>query len=279
MPTSLDLDQLIECLVAQGLAPKTIAVYASTLRRAATIADERGWGLGELTARQARELAELWPHTRSSRMQLRAALQRLWEAQDRPDGPVRAIRVPSRPRGVCRALGGSEAALLARAAAARSDRKGLAVVLGLYQGLRRAEIAALEWRHLSADGWLKVMGKGDIERTMPLHPVALVKLEAASTRRRHSRWIFPGRWEDHVNPTTIWVWTREVARAAGIGDVATHVLRHTALATANDATGNLRAVQALAGHARPETTSIYTRASAKALVEAVMSISYELEEA
>ena len=57
--------------------------------------------------------------------------------------------------------------------------------------------------------------------------------------------------------------------------VATHVLRHTALATALDATGDLRAVQELAGHARPETTAGYTRVRRDRLEAAVSAISYD----
>lgn len=277
---TLDLDALIDALIDQGLSTKTIACYASTLRRASLLAGERGWQLGELTGRQARELSACWPWSRSSQMQLRSALVRLWDAQGRQDPPIRAIRVPKRARGVSRALGTPQAALLARAAEARPDRKGLAVTLGLYAGLRRAEIASLEWSQLSADGWLRVMGKGDVERHVPVHPVALVKLRAAEiSRRRGSRWIFPGRWDGPVNPTTIWLWTRQVSAEAGLGEVSTHVLRHTALATAHDATGDLRAVQELAGHARPETTAIYTRTTRAALERAVTAICYQSEEA
>lgn len=46
------------------------------------------------------------------------------------------------------------------------------------------------------------------------------------------------------------------------------------LATANDNTGDLRAVQSFAGHAKPETTSLYTRANARRLAAVVASIDY-----
>ena len=51
-------------------------------------------------------------------------------------------------------------------------------------------------------------------------------------------------------------------------------LRHTAIATANDRTGDLRAAQEFARHARPETTAIYTRATAKRLWEALLALDY-----
>lgn len=46
---------------------------------------------------------------------------------------------------------------------------------------------------------------------------------------------------------------------------STHVLRHTALTTALDATENLRAVQAFARHSDPQVTSGYTRATQQQL--------------
>ncbi len=53
-----------------------------------------------------------------------------------------------------------------------------------------------------------------------------------------------------------------------------HQLRHTALSTMNDMTGDLRTVQYFAGHSRPETTSNYTRVSGRRLRAAVESLDY-----
>jgi site-specific recombinase XerD len=77
-----------------------------------------------------------------------------------------------------------------------------------------------------------------------------------------------------VATATIWAWVRLVAEEAGLPPVAPHVLRHTCLSAANDATGDLRAVQALAGHAKVETTSGYSRAGKRRLEAAVAAIDY-----
>ena len=80
--------------------------------------------------------------------------------------------------------------------------------------------------------------------------------------RRGEGYIFPGRqgYGPFVDPSTIWKWTRDVATAAGIeGWFSTHVLRHTSLTTALDATYNLRAVMAFARHNKPDVTAGYTR--------------------
>lgn len=272
-------DATADALIGQGLSTKTVVCYVSVLERANRICLERGWSLADLTATQTRELSEAWPLARSSRAQLRSALIRFWEAHGRLDGPARAIRTPSHPEMRCRALSEPEAQIFEQAARRRRDHKGLVVLLGLYTALRRAEMAALRWDDVDAEGWVTIVGKGDKTASIPIHPIALKAFRAEERRRRRrSPWVFPGRWDGHANPTTIWLWCRDVARDAGLGEIATHVLRHTCLATANDATGDLRATMALARHSRPETTAGYTRTKKRRLESVVMSIVYDGQE-
>lgn len=73
----------------------------------------------------------------------------------------------------------------------------------------------------------------------------------------------------HVHPQTIWQWVTDMAREAGISHVYPHRLRDTALTIVNDATGNLRAAQEIAGHSDPEVTAGYTRATDRMLADAV----------
>jgi site-specific recombinase XerD len=57
--------------------------------------------------------------------------------------------------------------------------------------------------------------------------------------------------------------------------LAVHLLlRHTMLTEANDRSGDLRTVQEIARHMRPETTAGYTRASDRRLRNAVAAICY-----
>ncbi len=263
----------IESMTARGLSRKTISVYVTALRQATEWIDPDTVAAGQL-----RDYADTLPLTRWSRSLLRSALLAYWTAIGRSDGPAGAIPVPSKPRMRCRALEDHEAALLATAARKRDDDKGLAVLIGLYTGLRRNEIARLRWSDVDDSGWLTVVGKGDVTRTFPVAPTLV---EAFASRRPQARparrghdWIFRGRWTEPVHPTTIWLWVRDVAHEAGLDSVPTHVLRHTALATALDNCKDLRAVQELAGHARPETTAGYTRVTRRRLVEAVESITY-----
>ncbi|MDA8290461.1 MAG: site-specific integrase, partial [Actinomycetota bacterium] len=248
---------------AEGLADKTIAAYLAVLHRASVRLEAMGTTVLAATPREVRALADGWPKTRSSRVQLRTALARAWavaeESSERPPGSPLAVPVPSKPRYRCRALSEPQAARLA--AAARADAgtagpAGLAVLVALYAGLRREEIARLEHAHVRGD-WLTVVGKGSVAAELPIHPELGRRL--AAWPRGASPYVFPGRQGGHVTPATVWTWTRRLSRVALGADVAPHVLRHTAIATLNDATRDLRAAQEFARHASPETTVLYTR--------------------
>lgn len=265
------MGETVAWLLALGLAPKTARLYARNIYAAEMWCQERGEKLATLSPELVVELAATKPLTHSTRTILRAALRHYWERAERENPPVRAIRVPPEPRHGCRALEEDDARILAKTARARADRQGLAVVLGLYQAMRREEIATLPWSSLRDDGFLRIMGKGSKERRIPLHPVTA---EALTWVPRVSDYVFTGRFGGPVTPATIWAWVREVSEASGVATIAPHVLRHTSLATANDNTGDLRAVQTFAGHSKPETTAIYTRANARRLAAVVASIDY-----
>ena len=258
-------------LLALGLAPKTARLYARSIVAAERWCAERHLDLSTLVPELVVELAETKPLTHSSRTILRASLRHYWDHVERDNPPLRAIRVPPEPRHVCRAQEEDDARILAKAARARGDRKGLAVILGLYQAMRREEIATMSWAWLRDTGAIRVVGKGTKERRIPLHPVAE---EALTWVPRSSAYVFTGRFGGPVTPATIWAWVREVSESAGVPVIPPHVLRHTALATANDNTGDLRAVQAFAGHAKPETTAGYTRANTRRLAAVVASLDY-----
>lgn len=257
--------------MARGLAPKTAALYARTIGAAEEWCRTAGTTLAVVDALQLADYVAGIPRSWSSRKLLRSALNHYWEATGRANPPLAVVRVPPKPTMVCRALEDDEARVLAKVARDRQDPKGLATLFGLYQAMRREEIATLPWAAIEGGGWVRIIGKGERERRIPLHPVTA---EAIARHPGCGPWLFPGRFGGPSNPATIWDWIRQVAREAGVENVTPHRLRHTSLAVANDNTGDLRAVQAFAGHSRPETTAGYTRASTRALRAVVESIEY-----
>lgn len=151
--------------------------------------------------------------------------------------------------------------VLADALADADLRTRRMLLLGAYCGLRAAEIARSHSRDLSADRLLRVVGKGDRPRDVPiLHPELLDAFRAADG------YLFPGRSPER--PMTAGHVTKLVSRALPPGWTC-HTLRHRFGTRALEATGDLAAVQELLGHTSPVTTRIYTLVSTDALLAAV----------
>jgi integrase/recombinase XerD len=295
------LVELLDRLYALDLGADTVSQYVGTIQRVDGWCRERGWTVDDVPGVVLARFAEALPMSYSSRKLLRSALQAYWQVAGRDDPPTGAIKVPKKPRMTSRALAPDDAARLAKTAYQWDEGpEGLAVLLGLYMGLRRAEIARLRWDNFRADGWCRVLGKWGVVADLPVHPVIEERLAWWKGRRDDDSdprdpqtkpgraYLFGGhpsrehtlggrriRSEQPVGATTVWTWVRRVGDVAGVA-VTTHQLRHTALTEALDRTRDLRAVQMLARHADPATTAGYTRVTNQRLTEAAMSINYDL---
>lgn len=252
-----------------GLDPKSVTTYYRRILKVDAWCVARGSSLakapGPLIARYADTLPRSW----SSRKELRSACKWYWLIVKRRNPPLAFIRVPPKPVMVCKALSIDDARTLAKVCRQAPYPHGFALALGLYQGIRREEIATLPWTAFGRR--LTVIGKGEKQRTIPLHPEVLDKLAVID---RTGLFVFPGRFGTHVSPATIWAWIRKLGADAGLPDLTPHQLRHTCLATQHDNNKDLRAVQMFAGHSRPETTSGYTRTTDDAMYASMMSIDY-----
>lgn len=155
--------------------------------------------------------------------------------------------------------------VVAKALASADGRGRLMVLLALLAGLRRAEIARVhrdDMIHNLSDWSLRVVGKGGKIRVLPLHPVL------AETMFHKSGYLFPGQDHGHLSPDRT---GRIIAGLLGPGWTA-HTLRHRFSTEAYASRHDLFAVQALLGHARPETTARYTAVPDESLRAAVLSV-------
>lgn len=266
------MDDFREHLVGQGLSEKSIRLYMAIVTHAErwmrTQNTTLAWAAPSHVAQYATECVT---NSSSSRRQAASALRHYWEFKGRTNPPRKAIRVPPHPEMVCRAVEEVEARALMKTAVGWWP-KGTMVLFGLYLALRRTEIAEAEWDRFSSDmAWYRVTGKGAKTATLPVHEVLREEL---LPHRRRSGWVFEGRFGSHVTPATVWSWSKEVAVAAGLDSFTTHQLRHTALTTANDKLGDLRAVQTFARHAKPSTTAGYTRTKQNRLREVSDALDY-----
>ena len=144
---------------------------------------------------------------------------------------------------------------------ARPDA-GLSVILQLTAGLRSAEVASLERRHLSKadDGWrLTIPGKGDRVRSVNLEPVARAAIERydwiAGRHGDRGPLLAPSPFFNRPYSTSqIQKWARAAATAIGRPDISSHSLRRTAATLLREAGATIEEVQRQLGHANPAQT-------------------------
>lgn len=265
------LDSYVEWLIERGLDDKTVRIYSHKLRQVLNLCDHYGWNINELEPSQVRIISQAFPNSPSTRRQLRTALKHWWESQG-VVGRESAIRVPKPPRGVYRGLEDDEAKLLAKAAVGWYP-EGTAVLVGMFLGARNFEIASMKWTAFTRGmDWVTIHGKHNRIRSVPVHPRLQVELRPHVSVFPQ---VFPGsRGRAHVTTATVNNWVKLVCDHAGVTSVTPHQLRHTCLATMNDNTGDLRTTQDFAGHARPETTAIYTRTTERRLLEAMDALDF-----
>lgn len=165
------------------------------------------------------------------------------------ENPAALLPQVTAPRGLPRPA--PETALEAALQAA-DRRERLMLLLAAHAGLRRAEIAKVHTRDIEPDllgASLVVQGKGDVVRRVPLSTplrVMLAELEPG--------WAFPSAHGGHLSPAYV---GKIVSGLLG-PDWTAHSLRHRFASRAYAADRDLRAVQELLGHAKPETTARYT---------------------
>jgi integrase/recombinase XerD len=139
-------------------------------------------------------------------------------------------------------------------------------------GLRISEALRLDREDLSLDGALvRVIGKGDRERIVPIGDVAIEWLDRWLRGPRESLLalgvagmerggpVFLGDRGRRLARQQAWAAVKSAASAAGLGArVSPHTLRHSFATHLLEGGADLRIVQELLGHASISTTQLYT---------------------
>ena len=112
----------------------------------------------------------------------------------------------------------------------------------------------------SANRLLRIIGKGNKQRLVPLPQPLLDDLRRLWRTHRHPRWLFPNRdGANPVNPQVLSHTFKAAARAAEITQrVTPHSLRHSYATRLLEHGVDTRIVQILLGHANIATAAIYT---------------------
>jgi integrase len=218
---------------------------------------------------------------------LRICLERLGEWQGE-DAPSRMLMfpgdVPKLDDPLPRFIDDGAAAELLRAARAEADPFArLAVEFLARTGLRRSEFINLQVDsvvQIGAAYWLHVpLGKMRTDRYIPLHPQLKELLDGWVAQRPASLrepWLFMDRGRRiGVRRVEEAVW--KVARAAGIGHVTPHQLRHTLATQAINRGMSLEAIAALLGHKSLRMTMVYAKIANRTVAEEYFKVTEQVE--
>ncbi|MEW6575594.1 tyrosine recombinase [Sphingorhabdus sp.] len=291
--TDADLiERFLEMLAAErGVARNTLLAYRSDLAAASEMLAGK---LASASKDKLQLLTTGWSHLANSSIARKAAAVRgffgfLEEEGFREDNPSAALPRPVQSRALPKILDINEveaifASIDARLSKPRPsplDYRLAALVELLYgSGLRASELVALPRASIVRDRpYIILIGKGSKERLVPISDRARQAVGAwHAFVPKESKFLFPsraaqaaGKGDVHISRIRLFQIIRELAAESGIdpAKVSPHVLRH-AFATHLLAGGaNLRALQAMLGHADIATTQIYTHVDSSKLVELV----------
>ena len=145
-------------------------------------------------------------------------------------------------------------------------------------GLRVSELVNLKLSNLYVEEkFVRVTGKGDKERLVPISSRALDELNAWFADRNAMRiklgeedYVFLNRRGAHLTRTMILIMIKRQAVAAGITkNISPHTLRHSFATALLEGGADLIAIQAMMGHEDIATTEIYTHIDTSSLREEI----------
>ena len=145
-------------------------------------------------------------------------------------------------------------------------------------GLRVSELVNLKLSNLYVEEkFVRVTGKGDKERLVPISSRALDELNAWFADRNAMRikpgeedYVFLNRRGAHLTRTMILIMIKRQAVAAGITKtISPHTLRHSFATALLEGGADLIAIQAMMGHEDIATTEIYTHIDTSSLREEI----------
>lgn len=160
-------------------------------------------------------------------------------------------------------------------------QRNRAIIETLYScGLRVSELCNLKISNLYLnEGFIKVEGKGNKQRLVPISPRAIHELELYFQDRCHytikrgeEDYVFiTQRRGTHIGRIMVFHFIKELVESAGIQkEVSPHTFRHSFATHLLEGGANLRAIQAMLGHESIATTEIYTHIDRSRLREEIL---------
>jgi integrase/recombinase XerD len=143
-----------------------------------------------------------------------------------------------------------------------------AIIETMYScGLRVSEVVNLKLSQLYLDvGFIRVIGKGDKERLVPIGSSAIKYITIYLNTRKHvviqrgeEDILFLNRRGKRLTRVMIFLIIKDLVKKAGINkNISPHTFRHSFATHLVEGGADLRAVQEMLGHESITTTEIYT---------------------
>jgi integrase/recombinase XerD len=275
---ALSIDAYLRHLeVSRRLAPNSLEAYSRDLGRLAGLAEKRAAKVESLV------LADLEAFVRelmtsglspASTARVVAAVRGFFKFL-RVNGtiganPAEDLRSPRSFKALPKFLSTDDVDALLAAPDVTTPRglRDRALIELLYAtGLRVSELVGLRTADVRlAEGFLKTLGKGSKERIVPIGDEAVrwvskyvQDARPGLIKKREVPWLFLNVRGQRLSRVGFWKSLKAYGSKAGIrSTLSPHVLRHSFATHLLDRGADLRAIQAMLGHADLSTTQIYT---------------------
>lgn len=274
----------------KSLMPKTVEAYLSDVDKLAVFVADSGGNLLEVTLEQLREfLASLADVGINARSQARilSSLRSFYGFLKLDgfivDDPTELIKSPKIGMHLPDVLTLQEIDDIINSIdlSKKEGQRNRAMIEMLYScGLRVSELCSLRMSDLYLhEQFIRVTGKGDKQRLVPISERAIAELEAYFPDRNMIP-IKPG-YEDYVfvserlkkplSRIMVFHFIKQLVAAAGIEkSVSPHTFRHSFATHLLEGGANLRVIQAMLGHESIATTEIYTHIDRTRLREEII---------
>jgi integrase/recombinase XerD len=156
-----------------------------------------------------------------------------------------------------------------------------AIIETLYScGLRVSELINLKITNIYYDDeFIRVIGKGNKERLVPISPFFVKELafyleqrDKMAIKKGHEDFLFLNRRGAQLTRVMIFTIVKNLAITIGLEkNISPHTFRHSFATHLVEGGANLRAVQEMLGHESISTTEIYTHLSDDYLRESILS--------
>ncbi|HLP56415.1 MAG TPA: site-specific tyrosine recombinase XerD [Fluviicola sp.] len=161
-------------------------------------------------------------------------------------------------------------------------QRNRAIIETLYScGLRVSELVNLKLQDcFFEEGFLRVIGKGNKERLVPVSPSVIEEVgdylvnhrSALPIKRGHEAFVFLNRRGAQLTRVMIFTLIKNYTALAGVRkNISPHTFRHSFATHLIEGGANLRAIQEMLGHESITTTEIYTHLDQRFLREAIIS--------